>query len=108
MSMIRDDKRYIASVQGLHDPYKTFFKKKHFKGIRLQALVVTPAKPNLYPLMFAAMVLLKFSSSCVFIFVCVFCLLVLSWFALFAHLKFNHGNLIEKLLIYKRDHRVKE
>ena len=50
MSMIRDDKRYIASVQGLHDPYKTFFKKKkHFKGICLQALVVTPAKPNLYP-----------------------------------------------------------
>ena len=44
MSMIRDDKRYIASVQGLHDPYKTFF-----KGICLQALVVTPAKPNLYP-----------------------------------------------------------
>ena len=27
MSMIRDDKRYIASVQGLHDPCKTVFQK---------------------------------------------------------------------------------
>ena len=49
MSMIRDDKRYIASVQGLHDPYNKTFRKKHFKGICLQALVVTPAKQNLYP-----------------------------------------------------------
>ena len=46
MSMIRDDKRYIASVQGLHDPYKTF--RKNISKVFVSKLLLLPPQNQIY------------------------------------------------------------